>query len=93
MSQTVRDRVIAIIAEQAVLDITEVHDAMTLADLGIDSLGLVEAIFAIEEAFDISVPFNANAPDQSGFDISSVGAIVSAVDTLVAEQKAGGADA
>ena len=31
-------------------------------DLGIDSLGLVESIFAIEEAFDIQVPFNANEP-------------------------------
>ena len=36
----------------------------TLDDLGIDSLGLVESIFAIEEAFDISVPFNANEPDE-----------------------------
>ncbi|MEL6102951.1 MAG: phosphopantetheine-binding protein, partial [Pseudomonadota bacterium] len=28
----------------------------TLEDLGIDSLGLVESIFAIEEEFDISIP-------------------------------------
>lgn len=90
MSENVRDRVIAIIAEQAVLDPTEVHEAMTLADLGIDSLGLVEAIFAIEEALDISVPFNANEPEKSGFDISSVGAMIAAVEGLVAEQKAGG---
>jgi acyl carrier protein len=59
----------------------------TLEDLGIDSLGLVESIFAIEEAFDIQVPFNANEPQQSEFDISSVAAIVRAVETLVAEQK------
>ena len=39
----------------------------TLEDLGIDSLGLVESIFAIEEAFDIQVPFNANEPDAGGF--------------------------
>jgi len=58
-----------------------------LEDLGIDSLGLVESIFAIEEAFDIQVPFNANEPQQSEFDISSVAAIVRAVETLVAEQK------
>ena len=56
----------------------------TLDALGIDSLGLVEAIFAIEEAFDISVPFNANAPDQSGLDISSVASIVATVEGLVA---------
>ena len=42
-----------------VLDISDVHLTSTLESLGIDSLGLVESIFAIEEAFDISVPFNA----------------------------------
>ena len=52
---------------------------------GIDSLGLVESIFAIEEAFDIDVPFNANEPEKSEFDISSVAAIITAVEKLVAD--------
>ena len=59
----------------------------TLEDLGIDSLGLVESIFAIEEAFDISIPFNANEPTESDFDISSVGSIVAGIKKLIAEQK------
>ena len=71
--QRCSDRVIAIIAEQAVLEPGEVRLDMTLEDFGIDSLGLVEALFAIEEKFDISVPFNANEPDETDFDISSVG--------------------
>ena len=87
MTGSVRDRVIAIIAEQAVLDVADVKMDSTLDDLGIDSLGLVESIFAIEEAFDISVPFNANDPSASDFDISSVAAIIAAVEALVAEQK------
>ncbi|MCC7319776.1 MAG: acyl carrier protein [Rubellimicrobium sp.] len=81
---TIRDRVIAIIAAQAMLDPGDVADDSTLADLGIDSLGLVESIFAIEEAFDITVPFNANEPDAGDFDISSVAAIVRAVEGLIA---------
>jgi len=87
MSDDVRQKVIEIIAEQAVLEPSDVTMDATLEDLGVDSLGLVESIFAIEEAFDISVPFNANAPEESEFDISSVAAIVSAVEGLVAEQK------
>jgi len=83
---SVREKVIAILAEQAVLEPEDVAADASLADLGIDSLGLVESIFAIEEAFDIQVPFNANDPSQSSFDISSVDAIVRAVETLVAEQ-------
>jgi acyl carrier protein len=88
MAETVRDRVIAIIAEQAVLDVADVKPEMSLEDLGIDSLGLVESIFAIEEAFDISVPYNANEPEKSEFDISSVEAIIGAVETLVAQKSA-----
>ena len=85
---TVEDSVIAIIAEQAVLDISDVGLDQSLDSLGIDSLGLVEAIFAIEEAFDISVPFNANDPSKSDFDISSVAAIVAAVQALIAQNSA-----
>lgn len=84
---TVKDKIIAIIAEQAVLEPSDVSETSTLDDLGIDSLGLVESIFAIEEAFDIQVPFNANEPEASDFDISSVAAIVRAVEGLLAEQK------
>ena len=62
MSDAVKDKVIEIIAEQAVLEKSDVKMDSTLESLGIDSLGLVESIFAIEEAFDIQVPFNANEP-------------------------------
>ena len=87
MTESVKDRVVAIIAEQAVLEVEDVKMDATLEDLGIDSLGLVESIFAIEETFDISVPFNANDPSASEFDISNVTSIIGAVEGLVAEQK------
>lgn len=86
MADSVSDKVIAIIAEQAVLEPSDVSLDATLDDLGIDSLGLVESIFSIEEAFDIQVPFNANEPDASDFDISSVAAVISGVERLVKEQ-------
>ena len=83
---SVKDKVVQIIADQGLLDVTDVTLEATLDDLGIDSLGVVESIFAIEEEFDIEVPFNANAPAQSDFDISAVASIVLTVETLVAEQ-------
>lgn len=88
MAQDIKDRIVAIIAEQAVLEPTDVTMGQTLDDLGIDSMGLVECIFAIEEAFDIQVPFNANEPEKSEFDITSVASIVEAVEGLVARQHA-----
>lgn len=82
----VAQKVTAILAEQAMVEPTDVKPDHTLEDLGIDSMALVESIFAIEEAFDISVPFNANEPGASEFDISSVAAITRAVEGLVAAQ-------
>lgn len=86
MTDDIRQRIRAIIAEQAMLDPEQVTDEATPRDLGIDSLGLVESIFAIEEEFDISVPFNANEPEKSEFDISNMGTIIAAVERLVAEK-------
>ncbi|MFT7105784.1 MAG: acyl carrier protein [Yoonia sp.] len=85
---SIKDQVIAIIADQAMLETSDVKMDHTLADIGIDSLGLVESIFAIEESFDITVPFNANNPAESEFDISTIAAIVAAVEKLKAEQAA-----
>ena len=83
---SVTDKIIEIIAEQAVLETSDVTLESTLEDLGIDSLGLVESIFAIEEEFNITVPFNANEPSNSDFDISSVSKIIEGVTRLVNEQ-------
>lgn len=88
MSDDIKDKVIEILAEQALLEVGDVFMTASLEDLGIDSLGLVECIFSIEEAFDITIPFNANDPSDSDFDVSSVAAVVDAVTKLVADQKA-----
>ncbi len=84
MTDDVSKRVTQIIAEQAMLDPEVIKPDTTLDDLGLDSLALVEVVFGIEEAFDISVPFNANEPKASNFDISKVAHIVSGVKLLIA---------
>ncbi len=84
MTDDVSKRVTQIIAEQAMLDPEVIKPETTLDDLGLDSLALVEVVFGIEEAFDISVPFNANDPKASNFDISKVAHIVAGVKLLIA---------
>lgn len=81
-----REKVIAIIAEKALLDPSDVTEESTLAALGMDSLALVEAVFALEEVFDIAIPFNANDPQEGRFDTSTVGSIVAAVEGLLAQK-------
>ena len=82
----VEKKVIEIIAELAVLEVEDVSLDSSLDSLGIDSLGLVESIFAIEETFDIQIPFNANDPQNSDFDISSVATIIAGLKELVAKK-------
>lgn len=85
---SISDQVVAIIAAQALRDPAQLSAESTLDEIGLDSLGLVEAIFAIEEAFDISVPFNPNEPDApSGFDVSNLGQIVKSIETLIGEKQ------
>ncbi len=86
MTDSVRDKVIAIIAEQALVEPSEINDNTKLDELGLDSLALVEIVFGIEEGFDVSVPYNANDPSESEFDLSSVGAVTKAVEALLAQE-------
>lgn len=86
MAQTIRERIIGIIAAQAMLEPDQVQLDMSPQEAGIDSLGLVESIFAIEEEFDITIPFNANEPEKSDFDIANIGSIIAAVEKLVTDK-------
>lgn len=84
LEMAVADRVRAIIALTSMLHIDQVQPDARLADLGLDSLMLVETIFALEEAFDISMPFNANEQTQNRFDLSTVGSVIAWVEALLA---------
>ncbi|WP_309666137.1 phosphopantetheine-binding protein [Tabrizicola sp.] len=88
MRLQIEQAVIEILAAQALLSPDDIAADSRLEDLGLDSLGKVEAIFALEERFDISIPFNANVPEAPDFDTSSVQSIVAAVESLIAQQAA-----
>ena len=83
MSESVKNKIIKILSEQTLLEPSEIKDNLSLDDLGIDSLALVEIVFSIEETFNITIPFNANDPTNSTFDISNVNSIINAVENLL----------
>jgi acyl carrier protein len=88
MSDEVADRIRQIIAEQALVEPEHIKPETTPDDLGLDSLALVEVVFGIEEAFDISIPYNANDPSESDFEIGDFASIVAGVKRLLAEKEA-----
>jgi acyl carrier protein len=53
--------------------------------LGIESLDILEITFDLEQRFDIEIPFNANDP----LDFQTVGALIAAIERLVAAKAAG----
>lgn len=77
-------RVIKIIADQAMVDIAQIAPQTKLGDLALDSLVMVEIVFALEEAFGIIIPFNANTKTavDVGFDMSTPAAIAAAIEAL-----------
>lgn len=76
-------RVLDILAAQALRSPAEIEPEDTFETLGIDSLGQAEVIFAIEETFDVLVPFNANRPQDAGVDLRNVAGVIAGVEALV----------
>ena len=86
MQDSIEKKIISILAQQALIDETQISLKSTPADLNLDSLSIVEIVFSIEETFDISIPFNANEPSNSTFVIDNVSTIVHGVKKLIEEK-------
>ena len=85
---SVESDIFEIIADKAEVEREKVISNASLEELKIESLDVVEIIFAIEEKFDINVPFNANDQD---LEFDTVGDVVKAIENLIKEN-AGAAD-
>ena len=55
-----------IIARELKIPLERLTPHTALQDLGVESLDLIEIIFALEEKFDISIPYNANEAAATG---------------------------
>ena len=75
-----------LVAKQAKADPAVLRRETKLADLNLQSIDVVELVFAIEEKFDIEVPYTPSDQNAAGISFQSVGEIIDAVDKLVAEQ-------
>ncbi|MEP6943501.1 MAG: acyl carrier protein [Betaproteobacteria bacterium] len=77
------------IARDFEVDSASLNEGSRLNDFAIDSLGLIEIMFAVEEAFDITVPPD---PPDARHPITTLGELVDYLDGLVRAQR-GVADA
>ncbi len=64
--EAITDDVMQIIARELKIPLERLTPDTALQDLGVESLDLIEIIFALEEKFDISIPYNANEATAAG---------------------------
>lgn len=79
----VEEDIYDIVADKADVDRDKLVRDARLDDLEIESLDIVEIIFAIEEKFDIQIPYNANDAEM---EFETVGQVVDAVQKVIEEQ-------
>jgi len=78
------DQVVEILGSQLQRDPGEFTPDTNLEEEGVESLDVIEITYALEEAFHIEIPLNAN--DAGAVPMRTIGEIVALVDRLKAEQ-------
>ncbi len=79
---SVEEDIFDIVADKADVERDKLKRDARLDELEIESLDVVEIIFAIEEKFDIHIPYNAN--DQE-MEFETLGQVVDAVQKVIDE--------
>lgn len=81
--------IIEIVAKQAKADPAKLTRETKLSELDLQSIDIVELVFAIEEKFDIEVPYSPSDQNTAGISFQTVGEVSDAVEKLVSEQHPG----
>ena len=78
------DEILDIVAQKALIDRSKLTPGVSLADLQVSSLDLVEVMFALEDKFGIQLPFNANT---SSADFKTLGDVIAMVEKQLVTKK------
>jgi acyl carrier protein len=80
--------VLEIVAKQAKVDPATLKRDTRLADLDLQSIDIIELIFAIEEKFDIEVPYAPSDLNSAGISFDTIGDVIAAVERLTSGKQA-----
>jgi acyl carrier protein len=70
------DAMSLILAEKFHVDPARVQPQSTLETLGLDSLGLMEFVFAVEDRFDVRIPEERLDPRQAGTTLEQLASLL-----------------
>ena len=71
-----------IISKQVGVPVHQLSADSRLEGIGVESLDIIEIIFALEKKYDVAIPFNANESAALAFE--TIGQVAEAVGKLVA---------
>jgi acyl carrier protein len=72
-----------IISKQVGVPLEQLSPESRLEAIGVESLDIIEIIFALEKKYDVAIPFNANESAALAFE--TIGQVAEAVSKLVAK--------
>jgi len=87
MKVEIQKKVTELIGEQIGLKSDEISLESSFEDLNIDSVGLVELVFSIEEYFEINIPFEELEEQDLKEKFSTVQSLIEVVTGLSREKK------
>ena len=87
MKVEIKKKVTELVAEQIGLKSDEIFPESSFEDLNIDSVGLVELVFSIEEYFEINIPFEELEEQELKEKFSTVQSLVEVVGGLSGHKK------
>jgi acyl carrier protein len=73
---SIKEQVVALIADKLSIDSSKITEESTLAQLGADSLDLVEIIMRMEEKFDVEID------DEQAEKLHNVGQVIDYIQSL-----------
>lgn len=74
------NEILDVIAAKAMVERSKLDLAAKLSDLSISSLDVVEIVFALEDKYNVELPFNANAQNQ---EFETLGQVVNLVEKQI----------
>ena len=90
MNRSTFDAVSSVLVDKFKVDAEKVRPEATLEQLGLDSLALMEFVFAVEDRFDVRIPEDRLDPRQAGVTLEHLAVLL---DEAVAAKPASDATA
>ena len=86
---SIKNIIIEILAEKALLKSCDIRMSDSLADLGLDSMGIVEFLFSVEERLNIDFDINLNLETFNDFELITVDELINTLDGLMSKKDLG----